>query len=123
MNADAIVGLMKEQAIAAVKAEGYGIDEYGIITDPGKFEAESWYAPIVYSWMLDGSFGEELADGTCMYELSDTERGTFGFDSDVYGVSLYVSEQGFVYVTPLNADEWYLAINESEEAEEDFIVG
>lgn len=69
------------------------------IKDPGKFEGEAWYAPIVYDWVMDGGGDTHGPEGQLVdfFELSDDDRSLFG--TDAYGVSLYVSETGFVYVT------------------------
>ena len=40
----------------------FDVDEYGTIRTHGKFEAESWIAPIVYDWYGNGDRGEEIID-------------------------------------------------------------
>lgn len=76
----------------------------GIIQDAGKFQAEAWYAPIVYDWYLSGDRGEEIADDgfeANAYVLDDATRARFELDGDVYALLLSESDQGFVYVSEL----------------------
>lgn len=77
----------------------------GIIQDAGKFQAEAWYAPIVYDWYLNGDRGEEIGDEgfeANAYVLDDATRVQFGLSGDdVYALLLSESEQGFVFVTEL----------------------
>lgn len=93
------------KTLADVKAE-YDVDPaWGVIRSPGKFEAESWYAPIVHEWSMDGG-GELLwendGSGGEFFEVSDVERDMFELDSDIIGIVLEWSDQGFISVSPVN---------------------
>lgn len=76
----------------------------GIIQDPGKFQAEAWYAPIVYDWYMNGDRGEEIADeggNAAIYTLDDATRGQLALSGDIYALLFSESDQGFVYVSEL----------------------
>lgn len=118
MESDKIIGTSPAQAMALIRESyGYDVDSHGIIRSPGKFESEAWYAPMVHEWMLEGDFGaHELSDGTILYELHAIERETFDLEPEYVGISLYVSDQGFVNVEPRTQREWDSFI--AEDAEE-----
>ena len=76
----------------------------GVIQDAGKFQAEAWYAPIVYDWYLNGDRGEEIGDegfDANAYVMDDATRVQLGLSGDVYALLLSESDQGFVYVSEL----------------------
>jgi len=75
----------------------------GVITSPGKFQSEPWYAPIVYQWVMDGD-GERIGNAS-IFPLDDTDRELFELASTDTYIALSVSEQGFVYVTTLDQSE------------------
>ncbi len=84
--------------------------KHGVIQDAGKFQAEAWYAPIVYDWYLNGDRGEDIGDEgfeANAYVMDDATRVQFGLSGDVYALLLSESGQGFVYVTELT-EEAYL---------------
>ena len=106
----------------------FDIDEYGTIRTLGKFEAESWIAPIVYDWYGNGDRGEELMHRgwseeameyhdyhescdacaiTNVYVLDAQTRAILELDDEpeVYAVTLDESDQGFVYVGTLTRAE------------------
>ena len=110
---------MSVETLAAMDRvrEEYSIDEWGIIRSPGKFEAEAWYAPIVYDWYLDGDAGEMVGD-TSIYVLEPAERERFGFGDWGFAVTLSENDQGFVYVSTLDRAEYEKMIEEAAEEEE-----
>lgn len=76
----------------------YDVNEYGIITSPGKFEGEMVYVPSLWDIVLGGMADEEyyeegilLADihiTSAVDEFPELESGTY---------TLWESEQGFVH--------------------------
>ena len=125
LGTDKIIGTTPEQAKEILRAEGFEFTEWGDIKGPGKFEGAPWFAPLVYEWLMDGDHGEELSDGTCLYTLHNVERETFGLlrdpedTDDEHAVSLYISDQGFVYVSVLTRMDYETAIFEDQESEGD----
>ena len=99
----------------------YEVDEWGCIKSPGKFQGESWIAPIVYDWYMNGDRGEEVPDSDSeypeesfmsIYTLDPITRTILEMDDqpEVYALTLDVSEQGFVYVGKLTRAEYTKAI-------------
>ena len=106
----------------------YNVDEWGVIHSPGKFEAESWIAPIIYDWYVNGDRGEEVTDCECeevegwidcecaitnVYVLDAESRAILEMDDqpEVYAVTLDESDQGFVYVGTLTRAEYDQAVS------------
>lgn len=83
----------------AVINGGYTINEYGIVQDPGKFEGSHWAAIVFYELMLDGRMDEILWDDSESVDVFfiHSEHDAYELSSDTYAITLYVSEQGFVY--------------------------
>ena len=110
----------------------FDIDEYGTIRTLGKFEGESWIAPIVYGWWGDGDRGEEVTHCECeevegegegwidcecpttnIYALDPESRAILELDDqpEAYAVTLDESDQGFVYVGTLTRAEYDQAVS------------
>ena len=100
----------------------YNVDSWGVIHSPGKFEGESWIAPIIYDWYGNGDRGEEIGDPdneypegsfTSIYVLDADSRAILELDDEpeVYAVTLDESDQGFVYVGTLTRAEYDQAVS------------
>lgn len=113
----------------------FDVDEYGTIRTPGKFEGESWIAPIVWDWYMNGDRGEETdphrgwsdeameyhdyhescdnCTSTNIYVLDPETRAILELDDqpEAYAVTLDESEQGFVYVGTLTRAEYDQAVS------------
>lgn len=85
---------MKTNARKKIEKD-YNVDKNGMIRTPGKFEGEPWFAPLFYSYMLDGDgtwdediivFDITAADIKEVPELKGFKR-----------LRLAESEQGFVF--------------------------
>lgn len=95
--------------------EVYDVDEHGIIRSPGKFESESWIAPIVYDWYMNGDPGEMFGD-TNVYVIDPGTRAAFELADYDYALTLSESDQGFVYVGTIDKAEYdLLDVEENEE--------
>ena len=104
-----------------VEAE-YTVDEWGTIRSPGKFEGESWIAPIVYEWVMDGGDERVYPDCECgeddlcecpstsIFVLAPEDHKALDLKSDTYALTLDESEQGFVYIGELTRAEYEKAI-------------
>lgn len=77
---------------------GYSIDEWGTITDRGKFEGEQYYAPYFYDLYLNGSYDDEDEDGVCKINLDEQDWIRFPELNDAKFIRLYEDNHGFVYV-------------------------
>jgi hypothetical protein len=88
-------------------ADSFDYDEWGLITNPGKFEREPKYTPYFWNMTMLSAQDEDLYgdDGTCysLFHVTDPDRAVFPELKDVKVVSLWESENGFVF-SDLDAD-------------------
>lgn len=85
---------------------------HGIIRDPGKFESEMWYVPLLYEQLLDGALDELYAnsdDGWGSWEtvvkVDPWLRIEYGMLAGTVAVALCGNESGFVSAEELDADQ------------------
>ncbi len=81
----------------------------GIIRSPGKFEGEPIWAPYFYFGAGEYGFADfDGGEGKLAFILSAEDRAEFpdAFKPDTYAVSLWESEQGFVYSSQLTRAEY-----------------
>ena len=83
----------------------YDVDADGIIRSPGKFECESWIAPIVYGWYLDGDVGEWVGNAN-VYVVSAQDHADLDLSESTFALWMDLSDQGFVYVSELDESEY-----------------
>lgn len=79
-----------------VTADGYEYGDGGVITTPGKFEAEPRWAPTFWNMLLDGGADEELDDGIAVFILNKDDRDAFPELNGWYAVLLSERDDGFV---------------------------
>lgn len=97
------------EAMMLAVADGYRDDARGF--GPGRFEGEPFYVAYYYDAMLNGFaddslyHGESLVGDLFMIDADSPEREAFELAADTVAVLLTASEQGFVGVVELNADE------------------
>ena len=78
----------------------YDVNEHGIITSPGKFEAEMLYAVHFWDLTLESREDEIVYDGDTplsIFHISSEDKTTFPELDGVEYISLYEDSQGFVY--------------------------
>jgi hypothetical protein len=79
----------------------YSINENGVITSPGKFEGEMYYAVSFWGEALDGfsSNDEYLEDGTvvAVFELCQEDYKNFPELEGNTFLRIWEDEQGFVH--------------------------
>ena len=103
---------MEQLAIDYMKE--FKCNEHRIVSSPGKFEAEMFYAP--YFSMLVG-LGHQThvlyENDTCvdLFILEEEEKIFFKphFD-DVYAIAITYCEQGFAYLVHFETEKEYLEI-------------
>jgi len=88
----------------------YDVNEHGIITSPGKFEAEPLYVP--YFWDIAMVSGEEETvydDETpiSFFIVSDDDRKEFPELDNIYGLALWETDTGFVNCTIFETEKEY----------------
>lgn len=88
------------------------------VSFPGKFEGEQRYSPYFYNALLDGGIGEDFYfgegdPGYNLYVLGAEDKEIFPELKDVYGVSLWESEQGFFNCVCLDTEEDFRAEEEN----------
>lgn len=102
--------------------QDYNVNEYGIITSPGKFESEPIYAPHFYEFANDGENLSYMEDGCGDYasliEISDEDRAEFPELGTAKYVLVTETVVGFVG-TVLVADEAEVDIYRAEYATDD----
>lgn len=79
--------------------EQYDVDPNGVIRTPGKFEGEMLYAPYFYAWLIEG-FADEDDGTTARFDVTMDDILLFPELTGVASVSLFVDDNGFVYVRP-----------------------
>jgi hypothetical protein len=95
-----------------------------MVKGPGKFECEPAFAPYYYEMWLAGNSDEDLYDGDALvsfFKVWPEDVEIFPELADVYGIALYESEQGFVYVIghpTMDEYEANILLLESLESEE-----
>ncbi|MEM2264663.1 MAG: hypothetical protein QXX03_05675 [Nitrososphaerota archaeon] len=81
----------------------FNVDEYGLITNPGKFERQPLFVPYYYTLSLIGAHDKEITKyGFTFYvfKVADYEKIWFPALSDVKNIYIYEDEYGFVnYLT------------------------
>jgi hypothetical protein len=77
--------------------EGYSIDDNGIITDLGKFEAEPYYIIHYYDIYMNGC-AEDISDDCVRIEIDADDRKQFPELKGKRNVYLYFSDSGFVSI-------------------------
>ncbi len=100
--------------------EGYALSEWGTITDPGKFEDCPWAAVIFHDVTMNGASDEELwnTNGELVdvfYIKDQTERDAYDLDENTYAVTVYQSDQGFVYFSEWTEDAYKALVKSFEE--------
>lgn len=85
----------------------------GIIKSPGKFEGEPIWAPYFWDKGLNGWADVDVGDGESEpavwgFIIRDEDRSEFpdGFKLDTYAVSLWETDNGFVYTSQLTRAEY-----------------
>lgn len=107
--------------------KNYNVNKNGIITSPGKFEREPAYAVHFWDAAMDG-FGDthydEYDSPVDFFEVTDDDLKDWPDLEDIYGVSLYTDDSGFVHLQEYETKEGYeSAIDELdsiEREEEDY---
>jgi hypothetical protein len=101
-------------------AEGYGVNEFGVITDPGKFEGEPLWVVYFYEQMLEGS-GDDWGGGAgeTVFTVSAEDRKEFPELEDIGTVIIWESDQGFVNKATFAPDEEIPEPEYEEEEEEE----
>jgi len=84
-----------------LEAEGYTLNKWGLIAEPGKFEGEPWWSLEVNNWVLDGdgeiiSTGDDPAGYVNILTITEEDRKAFGLDEEVKYISLHQSNEGFI---------------------------
>lgn len=88
----------------------YNVNEYGLITDPGRFEGEPLFAPYFYDQVLSG-WGEPLdwADSSTTDVVYVEPHDCIEFpelrDNKVVAVHVTVADTGFVSCEQLTQEE------------------
>jgi hypothetical protein len=88
--------------------EEYSVNEYGLITDPGKFEGEPIYIPVFYDFCLESGADEELYDDCetlfSFFKIDGLDTAQHGIPAECAGkvLCLWETEQGFVNHTWFN---------------------
>jgi len=78
----------------------YEVNEYGIITSPGKFAGEMVYVPYFYAAMMEGGADDTEYEGDKPIDIFNIRRSdidTFPELEGTYRLYLWESDQGFVY--------------------------
>ena len=75
----------------------YGVNEFGVITDPGKFEGESVWVPMAYDDYLDGCWEDDGIGGAAYIEVTEENRLEWGLNDSTFAVSLFFSDYGFIH--------------------------
>jgi hypothetical protein len=84
----------------------YKINRHGTIVSPGKFEGEPLYVP--YFW--NDAVPDETFGASMFFGITDDDRKEFPeIGGHVYGLKLYESEQGFVYLTEYYSESEYIS--------------
>lgn len=83
-----------------------------IIRDPGKFEGEPMWAPHFWELILSGAVDDTTFDGPGDCDVSwlilePTDLVDFPELAEVYGISMWESEQGFVFSDTYATKEEY----------------
>ena len=82
----------------------YDVNEYGIITSPGKFEGEMAYVPYFWDLVLEGFSDEEIWDDDLLIsrfkidtDLVSLFPGSLTVDDVDKALDLWEDGQGFVF--------------------------
>lgn len=95
------------------RLHGYEPDQHGIIHSPGKFEGEWMDAPYWYEQSLQGA--DEEFTGAWFVKVTDDDRAVWPeLEADVFGVLVTESDNGFVRVEHLTADEYAEKVRDYE---------
>jgi hypothetical protein len=81
----------------------------GYVTAPGKFEGEPIEVLYFHDLLMNGVSGETLYDGDMpidVFFVDEDDRLLWGLDADTYAVTLWESEQGFVYHKELTLEDY-----------------
>lgn len=74
----------------------YTVNENGIITSPGKFEGEMYYAIHYWDLVTDGfSFSDD--DGISIFYLDDTDITEYPELQDAKTIKMWEDDIGFVH--------------------------
>jgi hypothetical protein len=74
----------------------FSVDQYGLITDKGKFEREPLFMPYFYEKFLSGDGDCCDADGTVLFFINDDDRKLFPSLADCETIILIFHDNGFV---------------------------
>jgi hypothetical protein len=84
----------------------YRVDANGVIRNLGKFEAEMLYVPYFWDSGMNG-FADEDISNVWFFRVDADDRRKFPEIGDIYGLSLWESEQGFVYCSEYETEAEY----------------
>jgi len=101
---------------------GYTLSEGGTIQDPGKFEGCFWPAVIFYEHMLDGMADVTLWNENETVDAFFVEPGEikeFELPEDTDAVTIWENDQGFVYFSQWNKEQYEKLAADLEEMETD----
>jgi len=99
--------------------EGFDIDQFGLITNPGRFEREPLWVPYFYELAMHG-FGDESGEVWDAIRLEPAERALVD-DSAADWVVLHYSDSGLItgeLATEWEFRDWLEALE--REQEEDY---
>jgi len=78
----------------------HNVDDHGIIRSPGKFEGAPRYLPYFWDMSLDGA-SDDAYDvcgiPTDFFIVDNADRAAYPELEDIYALSMWESDQGFVY--------------------------
>lgn len=84
-------------------AQQYEINENGVITSPGKFEREMYYAVYFYECLNEGNYDylirDDEEDEIFVFEVNDTDRVGMPELEGLSQVKLFEDSNGFVFCT------------------------
>lgn len=98
--------MTRQEILASFK-----VSPFGVIQDPGKFEGERLYMPVIYDRYMDGGSEDYMLDDDVIYSfvtVDDDMKKEFpeleGRDEDQ--VAFYEREDGFIVeVEPFDPEE------------------
>lgn len=113
---------LAELARAAVVAEGYELDDSGVIRSPGRYEGEPWYVAAVELADQDGdseplTFAEDgIGTYSALVTPSELDKLAWGLRADTVAILFENTDSGFRHVSELTEPETVRARASAEEA-------
>ena len=85
-----------EKALELAKEEGYTLDQFNRITNPGKFSGEHVRTLYYFDLCMNGDFGDISThlDDVCIYTVHQEEKVALGIDAEQVVLTFY--DSGFV---------------------------